>query len=236
MFIKKLGFGVAFFAVVFSVYTLTFASEEGISWAELPDTHPLKQRQLIEENEDLQELFIFSAPSFDSDEAYSIIKTINALPSFMIDRLLQNNVRIKLFTGSLTDNKSARHLKGEIPRGYSGSGNTWDDVPGMGGSSIVLVKIGASRKGSGHGSVNLELHELAHTIDTIVYDNIRDDEEYLRIWKEESPKLFPGQSYFLLNPEEYFAEAFAMYYKGTEYKADLKRFAPSTYVFIKQLN
>ena len=49
---------------------------------------------------------------------------------------------------------------------------TWDDVPGMGGSHTVFVKIGASDKGNGHGSVNLELHELAHSVDHIVYGDL----------------------------------------------------------------
>ncbi|MFD4931567.1 hypothetical protein ACFWMS_22115 [Peribacillus butanolivorans] len=36
-----------------------------------------------------------------------------------------------------------------------------------------MVKTRASDKGNGHGSVNLELHELAHFIDNIVYNGIR---------------------------------------------------------------
>ncbi|MDQ0217979.1 toxin [Peribacillus cavernae] len=236
MYLKKLAFVFAFSVVLFSFYSFTFASEEGITWAELPEDNSLKHRQLIENDKDLQKLFIFSNSSFDSKEAYSIIKRISILPSFMLERLVEENVRIKLFTGSLTDNRSARHLKGETPRGYTNVGHTWDDVPGMGGSRTVLVKIGASQKGSGHGSVNLELHELAHTIDTIVYGKIREDEAFLQIWKEESTSLFPGQAYFLEHPEEYFAETFSMYYLDASDRALLKKKAPNTYLFIKQLN
>ena len=76
---------------------------------------------------------------------------------------------IKLFTGKLTDNPTASHLSGMIPRGYVNN-TTWDDVPGLGGSKTVLVKIGASHKGNGHSSVNLELHELAHSIDNYVFN------------------------------------------------------------------
>ena len=53
------------------------------------------------------------------------------------------------------------------------------------GSHTVLVKIGASDKGKGHGSVNLELHELAHSVDQIVYGGIRDDDKFLSIWRKE---------------------------------------------------
>ncbi|MEF2098411.1 hypothetical protein V3595_27995 [Bacillus sp. CFBP9009] len=45
--------------------------------------------------------------------------------------------------------------------------------------------VGASDKGKGHGSVNLELHELAHSIDKIVYNGIRDDVNFLGIWGKE---------------------------------------------------
>ncbi len=81
----------------------------------------------------------------------------------------------------------------------------------MGGSHTVLVKIGASDKGNGHGSVNLELHELGHSIDNIVFDGIRDDMDYLKIgggrkWMG----CFQGLRIFSNYPEEYFAETFAM--------------------------
>ncbi|RFU61699.1 toxin [Bacillus sp. V59.32b] len=239
--IKKLAFIFAIPAVLlgalFSFDSLPSASEEGITWAELPENNPLKHKKLIKDNQNLQRLFLFSNSVFNNEEAYSIIKTISSLPPFMHDRLVHHNVRIKLFTGSLTDNRSARHLKGEKPRGYTNSEHTWDDVPGMGGTRNVLVKIGASGKGSGHGSVSLELHELAHTLDTIVYGNIREDEGFLRIWKEEAPKLFPGRPYFLTHPEEYFAESFAMYYyKNARDKTELQTKAPKTYFFIKQLD
>ncbi|PLT34950.1 toxin [Bacillus sp. V5-8f] len=236
MYVKRLTIVALVSVLLFSFYTFTYASEEeGVSWSELPGSHPLKQKKISKNNENLMNLFLFSNLSFDSEEAFLIIDAINQIPSSIIDRLLQHGVKVKLFTGHLTDNKSARHLKGQVPRGYKDASRTWDDVPGMGGSRNVLVKIGASRKGSGHGSVSLELHELAHTIDTIVYGKIRDDEEFLRIWRKEAPVLFPGESYFLLYPEEYFAESFAMFYKDKKYNDLLKRKAPETFEYIQQL-
>ncbi|RFU65455.1 anthrax toxin lethal factor-related metalloendopeptidase [Peribacillus glennii] len=235
MYVKKLAVVVAVSVFLFSFYSFTYASEEGITWNELSGSHPLKQMNISKSNKNLMELFLFSSTSFDSDEALLIIETVGKLPPFMIDRLLQNDVRVKLFTGSLTDNKSARHLKGQVPRGYKDTSRTWDDVPGMGGSRNVLVKIGASRKGSGHGSVSLELHELAHTIDTILYGRIREDKDFLKIWRKEAPILFPGESYFLQYPEEYFAESFAMYYKDKHYKSLVNSKAPETFLYIEHL-
>ncbi|MEK5364257.1 hypothetical protein MHB45_28125 [Peribacillus sp. FSL K6-5616] len=73
-----------------------------------------------------------------------------------------------------------------------------------------MVKIRASDKGDGHGSVNLELHELAHSIDNIVYDGIRKDWDFFRIREKKE-----------------------MFYVKNQL---LRQKAPETYNFIKQLD
>jgi Pro-Pro endopeptidase len=179
-------------------------------------------------------LVILPEEEFDQQEAASIIRRLVLLPNSMIRKAVDSNIKVKLFEGNLTDNPSARHLKGIIPRGYT-SNRTWDQVPGIGGSRIVLVKIGSSEKGKGHGSVNLELHELAHSLDRHVYGQIREEERFLKIWKRESRLLFPGRAYFLDYPEEYFAESFAMFYIGGLPARLLREAAPQTYQYIEGL-
>ncbi|WLR56644.1 toxin [Mesobacillus subterraneus] len=158
-------------------------------------------------------LIVLPEKDFDQGEAARIINRLMLLPESMIIKAVDSNIKVKLFEGRLTDNPSASHLKGIVPRGYT-SDKTWDQVPGIGGSRTVLVKIGSSEKGKGHGSVNLELHELAHSLDRHVYEGIRNEERFLKIWKHESRLLFPGRAYFLDYPEEFFAECFAMFYIG----------------------
>jgi len=221
---------------LFSFYTLSQAKEDGVSWDELSEKHPLKQEKIFTNHQNLQHLFLFPEGSFDTGEALSIVKSIYRLPSSMLDKLVDEEVKVKLFNGRLTENPSAAYLKGVQPRGYKNEETTWDDVPGMGGSHTVFVKIGASDQGNGHGSVNLELHELAHSIDKIVYNGIRDDIEFLGIWKKEVGTLFPNQTYFNDYPEEYFAEVFAMYYVNSEQRHRLEGLAPQTYMYIKQLD
>ena len=170
--------------VMFSFYTFSQANQDGRSWSDLPSNNLLKHEKLLRNNKVLQHLFLYPQASFDEESTLHIVKTINKLPPSLLAKLVEKDVRIKLFTGKLTDNASAAYLKGIKPRGYR-KGATWDDVPGMGGSHTVLVKIGASDKGHGHGSVNLELHEVAHSIDQIVYGKIKDDPEFLTIWKKE---------------------------------------------------
>ncbi|MEH7176575.1 anthrax toxin lethal factor-related metalloendopeptidase [Neobacillus vireti] len=172
---------------------------------------------------------------FDEKEAAVIINRIGNLPEALLEKSNNQGIIIKLFTGKLTDNRTARYLAGQIPRGYH-SQTTWDEVPGIGGSQVVLVKIGHSDKGNGHGSVNLELHEFAHSIDHLVYENISKGKEFQLIWEEERGILFPGNPYFILHVEEYYAETFAMYFLNDETKIQLQNLAPKTYQFFKGLD
>lgn len=225
-----------FIVIVLSLSMLgsSKANMDGIFLYEFP------KQSLLYDSLDLQsvkfagELIILPEGEFDQKEAAMIINRVANLSDSLLKKAVDNNIRLKLFKGSLTDNPSVRHLKGVVPRGYT-SKKTWDQVPGIGGAKLVLVKIGSSEKGNGHSSVNLELHELAHSLDRHVYGEIRNDDEFLRIWKLESRLLFPGQSYFLNFPEEYFAESFAMYYIGGTHAKLLTEAAPQTYQFIKSL-
>ncbi|WML25886.1 toxin [Neobacillus sp. OS1-33] len=182
----------------------------------------------------LEQIIVLPRQFFDEHEAAVMISRINSLPYSLLEKINNQGINLKLFTGKLTDNPTARKYAGQVPRGYT-SNVTWDDIPGMGGSKVVLVKIGASEKGVGHGSVNLELHEMAHSIDRYVYDEISGSKDFLRAWKKEHEQLFPGNSYFLF-PEEYFAESFAMYYLNNGTKEILRKKAPETFDLIKQLH
>lgn len=211
------------------------AAMGGIQLKDYPRKSLLHQSLDLQSPTLLENIIILPAEPFDELQAAGIINRIDHLPHQLLEKIVSNDIKMKLFVGKLTDNPSAQNLTGLIPRGYK-SKTTWDNVPGIGGSKMVLVKIGYSEKGKGHGSVNLELHELAHSIDKYVYNGIRYNHQFLSVWKQESPKLFPNQDYFLNFPEEYFAETFAMYYLNKETKSLLKENAPVTYNFIKKLN
>jgi len=210
------------------------ANVNGIPLKDYP-RHSLLYANLDIEHLDLiGEIILLPEESFDYEEVANIISRIDALPEKMLRRITEERIYLALFNGKLTDNPSVRNLRGVIPRGYT-TDKTWDEVPGVGGSKLVLVKIGSSEQGAGHSSVNLELHELAHSIDRHVYKMIRENPEFLEIWKKETKYLFPGRDYFLNYPEEYFAETFAMYYLGGEYQQLLRDVAPETYRFIEGL-
>ncbi|MCZ0755127.1 toxin [Anoxybacillus sp. J5B_2022] len=211
-----------------------------LSFSPYPNTHGvlLEASSLslgnIPSKQTLQKIVIVPDTPFDHAKAEKMIRTLAHIDPALLKKVADHQIYIKLFTGKLTDEPSARYLRGQTPRGYISS-ITWDDVPGLGGSHLVLVKIGHSEKGKGHGSVNLELHELAHSIDYIVFNHIHATSPFLAIWREEAKQLFPHNYYFLDYPEEYFAESFAYYYYNNETRLRLKETAPKTYQFIKQL-
>lgn len=212
--------------------TTSKASINGMRITDFPKNSQLYESIKISPN-NVNQIIILPPQPFDEKEAAKIINRFGSLPKSLLNKIYQNGINLKLFTGKLTDNPTARQLKGKIPRGYPAN-TTWDDVPGIGGGKVVLVKIGASDKGKGHGSINLELHEMAHSIDHIILNNVSQTKEFKTLMENEHEQLFPGKSYFEY-PEEYFAEAFSMYFLNSESKAQLKWKAPETYNFFRSL-
>jgi Pro-Pro endopeptidase len=222
--------------VILSLVSITTskASIDGIRLADFPNSSELSNTINNSIPSSVKQMVILPKQDFDQDEAAGIINRISILPDSLLTKINNQGITLKLFTGKLTDNPTASHLAGKTPRGYQ-SNTTWDDVPGIGGGQVVLVKIGASKKGKGHGSINLELHEMAHSIDHIIFNEISQKQKFHEIWEKEHNQLFPGKSYFLY-PEEYFAETFAMFYLNNSTKTILQNKAPSTYNFIKNLH
>ncbi|MDR7075388.1 hypothetical protein J2Y03_000376 [Neobacillus niacini] len=219
-----------------SMITTSQASFDSIMLADYPKNSELYQLLNTDTSfEQINQMIELPKSLFDEKEAAAIINRIGNLPETLLKKSNKQGIILKLFTGKLTDNRTAQYLAGQIPRGYH-SQTTWDEVPGIGGSQVVLVKIGYSEKGKGHGSVNLELHELAHSIDSLVYQNISKDKQFQLIWEEERGILFPGNTYVILHAEEYFAETFAMYYLNDVTREQLQKIAPQTYDFFQNLH
>lgn len=164
-----------------------------------------------------------------------MINQINLLPKSLLYKIKNNRIKIYFFFGKLTDTPVNGKLRGITPRGYTDATVTWDTVPGTSRGKMVFVKIGANEKGQGHDSINLVLHELAHSIDRVVFNRIRDNSCFLSIWKLEVEDIFGDNNYYLSYPEEYFAETFALYYANHESNLMLKKRAPKTYEYIRRL-
>lgn len=231
---KKWAIGFSILILSVSFYNITQASVDGIKLEDFNENTILKKSLANNYSNQLNHIVILPETSFNQLEAAKVVGRLSRLPDQLLEQIDKQGITVKLFEGKLTDNPTVSHLRGAIPRGYK-SKTTWDEVPGIGGGKTVLVKIGHSEKGKGHGSINLELHELAHSIDHYILKDVKYHRSFLDKWEKERSVLFPGQPYFLLFPEEYFAETFAMYYFNSETKKILYERAPQTYEFIKQL-
>ncbi|WP_078380280.1 anthrax toxin lethal factor-related metalloendopeptidase [Sutcliffiella halmapala] len=220
---------------IIPVYWKAYASLDAISlkayYSPSLDNH-LKE---LPNREIMNELVYLPSSKFSEKEAALMIQRVSNIPTNILDVLVHQNVHLYLFNGKLTDVQGFEHLHGSKPRGYSNNGVNWEEVPGIGGSKLVLAKIGHSNKGMGHGSINLEIHELAHSVDRYVLGNVRLNQSFLNVWKEEASLLFPEKNYFLHFPEEYFAETFAMYYLNEKTRFELAMNAPKTFLFIQNI-
>jgi Pro-Pro endopeptidase len=189
----------------------------------------------------LDQLITFPAERYDQTEALKIVDRISQINRGYLEALVRKEMEVRLINRPLTEEPEYKHLKGVVPRGWEGTGNTWDDIPGVGGGSPTIVRIGYSDYGKGHGTLNLELHEIAHTIDFQVFSTISASAEFKDIQKKEARLLIEAHpnaanmAYFTNYPEEYFAESFTYYYLSTETKKELQQKAPLTYQFFEKL-
>jgi Pro-Pro endopeptidase len=182
----------------------------------------------------INQLIELPASSYNKQDADSMISRIKQFQPDILARLVQNGVKIRLITGKLTDEQEYKGLKGVTPRGWEGTGKTWDDIPGVGGNPVIL-RIGYSDSGHGHGSLNLELHETSHAIDIHVFNNISQSDKFTQLFKKEAKQLFPASSYMDSYSEEYFAESSCLFVYSLETRNKIKRIAPLTYAFFANL-
>ncbi len=182
----------------------------------------------------MDKLIVFQEEAYDRVEADNMISRLEKIPHSMLQELLDKDIKIILSNTNITEVEEYEHLKGVTPRGWEGTGKTWDDVPGAGGKAVV-ARIGYSEPSEAHGAINLELHETAHAIDEYVLNDISSSEEFKKLWKQEVSNVFGDNPYFVDYPEEYFAETFAMYYLNEKEREALRDKAPLTYEFISNL-
>jgi len=228
---KKGIFLLLIYLICIPFYHLVKASPEGIQLS----TYSFKSSEAILPDLILGEMVLLPETTFVEEDVLIMINNLQKINRNILKLAANQNIQIKFFNGSLTDQNGLSSLKDKKPRGYSTSGSNWEQVPGMSRDRVVYVKVGHSEYGKGHSSVSLELHEVAHAIDRYVFNYVRNDPSFLTIWKREVEKLFPDRDYFINFPEEYFAESFAMYYYSRDSRLILKEKAPQTFWFIQLL-
>jgi len=166
--------------------------------------------------------------AYDEVQAGEMLSRIRQVPENYIEVLIEDGTIIRLINNPMTEEPEYTHLQGVVPRGWEETGLTWDDVPGAGGQ-LIVARIGYSDPGDAHGSYNLELHEIGHQVDFVVFEMYGKDStttEFSDLTDLES-NLFTGAYYDY--DEEFFAEAFTMFYLGEETNSRLKNKAPQVY-------
>ncbi|WP_411842762.1 anthrax toxin lethal factor-related metalloendopeptidase [Salinicoccus sp. HZC-1] len=172
--------------------------------------------------------------SYDSAEAQAMVNRLSRVDDRILYQTNRAGVEIILMDMPLTELPEFEYLSGVVPRGWEDTGKTWDEVPGAGGFTVA-ARIGYSNPGNGHSTINLELHEYGHAVDSYSAGfTVSESEEFRQIMANEKNALFgdhavPG---YFDTPGEYFAEVFAMYYLGGEARNKLATRAPQTYDFI----
>lgn len=191
---------------------------------------------IAEKEKILSELIVLpDNDTYDKLEANAMIQRILNIDVELLKAINDGEMKIYLWDKPITTIPSLSYLKGVTPRGWEGTGKTWDDIPGV-SEKITVARIGYSDPGEFHGSINLELHEIGHSIDFFAGERpFSESQAFRSIWKKESIQLFPDSQYTQGYIEEYFAETFAMYYLNKESRELLKEIAPETHLFMGQL-
>ncbi|MDQ3235229.1 MAG: hypothetical protein M3Q07_25755 [Pseudobdellovibrionaceae bacterium] len=156
------------------------------------------------------------------------LNELNAMPQAFLD-VMRESISINLTAGSITEFAVFAHLKGVTPRGWEGSGYTWDDVPGAGSTGGLY--LGDSYRAN--NAMSLAVHEASHSVDTA--RSIRTDPIFLNAYNAEknSPHAEdPNPAYRLQNPEEYLAMAIDEYYCRQETRNQLQKMYPKAYAFV----
>ncbi|QPC46623.1 anthrax toxin lethal factor-related metalloendopeptidase [Mangrovibacillus cuniculi] len=184
----------------------------------------------------LKQMIYVPVEKADSADVNQMVQTIDKIPARVLRDAYNAGLRIHFFQGKLTQFPSTTHLENLTPRGYENTETTWDDVPGIGGGKVIYAKVGHSDKGEGHGSVNLELHEFAHSLDNYLFTSAWHHVTQYESWKSEASILFPNKRYFIDYQSEFFAESFAYFYHSEDRRMKLKEHAPKMYDYLTTID
>lgn len=182
----------------------------------------------------LDKLVVLPSGEYNHSEAAAMKQRLEKIPTSILDALYSKGVKIKLTQGAITNEPELAYLKGVVPRGWEGTGLTWDDVPGV-SERVVAVRIGYSEKGKGHNSLNLEIHETLHAVDRLVLNEVSGTDEFINIFNKEASVKYNGDGYVSAYPTEYFAEAASLYLYSDATRSDLRESMPLTYEFMNKL-
>lgn len=157
------------------------------------------------------------------------------LPERVVRQLDAQGIRNTLFSGVLTDVHGYRRFRDIHPPGWS-AGRTFADVPGVADKGGFAANPNRERKGSGHATDSLVLHELGHVVDSALARpqdwNASSSDSWLRGPQREVVRRGAVGEYFTQNPTEWYAESMMRYMRTPQSHAALARWYPETFAFL----
>ena len=144
-----------------------------------------------------------------------IFPELKKLPDGVTDALRNGGIQIVAVKDSIVE--VFPDLKGVTPRGWGGTGKTWDDVPGVFKSDRMTVAVATSGKFP-TGSNDMILHEIGHGYD-FAMGTLSSSPSFISAYNADKTHFTgyytqPGNA----GHEELFAESFANYYnRNTKY-------------------
>jgi|GEM_PF-6357910 len=168
-----------------------------------------------------------------------VMDIYSRLPVELLITLRKRNRGIDLVADNVTTHPAMESYSDVRPRGWA-EGRTWSEVPGAGATGRHGTIIAGNSLHRGHGSVDLILHEVGHTVDRYFKD--RDgsmDFSNTRLFSEVNgttpfENLYgPSAGYQSSNEEENFAEMFALYFASPETRQHLSETFPAGHSYFE---
>ncbi len=159
------------------------------------------------------------------------LNELGLLPEEMLATFRERGMFIALTGGTVVNFAEFRSLRGTAPRGWEGTGLTWDSVPGTGNARGVY--LGDSSRPNNAWS--LAIHEATHAVDLSIGFSRRST-ELQRLYREElarTPVVGDGNaSYRRSNIEEFLAVAVDELRCSTKTRTNLQRRYPAMYTYL----
>lgn len=160
------------------------------------------------------------------------LNELNLLPTELLDVYRKHDVHIYLTGGTVTNFRQFSSLRGTTPRGWEGTGYTWDSVPGTGTEDGIF--LGDSAKPN--NAASLSIHEGTHAIDRSI--GFSDNSSALKsLYRDELRRAAqtadPNAVYRRSNIEEFLAVAVEEYYCNTKTRTSLLQRYPAMHGYVK---
>lgn len=182
--------------------------------------------------------FFLKRGIFTEELIQDVLLEYHKIPLVIRSEMLKKGAKIHLIQG---------HGVTEDPTWKGGDVVTWDrrrwsDIPGSGGAPYkkTPTRIVANRLNEGHGSLNLFLHEHAHSLDsTYKLQGVSESKQWKRVLSmsvnvENYLRKICDNDY-CLKREEGFAELFARYFHGEESRLEIEQELPLIAEFFEKL-